>query len=55
MSKTSSVRNRVVRADGKWVVDSLGRIIKFTDRGAHKWAKKNKPQSYTVHYMGRSE
>lgn len=41
-------RNYLVRADGEWVRDSLGRIVKFTLTGAHRWGHRRKPQSFSV-------
>lgn len=41
-------RNFLVRADGDWVRNSLGRLVKFTEAGAHRWANRHKPQTYSV-------
>lgn len=41
-------RNFLVRADGEFVRDSRGRLVKFTENGAHRWADRNRPQTYSV-------
>lgn len=41
-------RNYLVRADGEWVRDRIGRLVKFSERGAHRWADRNKPCAYSV-------
>lgn len=41
-------RDYLVRADGEFVRNRAGRLIKFTFAGAHRWAQRHTPQSYTV-------
>lgn len=48
-------RDYLVRADGSWVRDSLGRLVKFTKAGAHRWAERQKPESYSVVRLTRSK
>lgn len=47
-------RNFLVRADGEWVRNSLGRLVKFTEEGAHRWASRKKPAAYSVIRQVRS-
>ena len=48
-------RDYIVRADGEWVRDALGRLVKFTENGAHRWANRRKPMGYTVVLLARKQ
>lgn len=41
-------RDYLVRADGEFVRNSRGALVKFSFSGAHDWARRHKPQSYSV-------
>lgn len=47
-------RNYLVRADGEFVRDRMGRLVKFTERGAHRWADRRKPSAYSVIRQARA-
>lgn len=46
-------RNFLVRVDGKFVRNTLGRLITFTEAGAHRWVRRRRPQSYSVVRLSR--
>lgn len=46
-------RNYILRADGEWVRDALGRPISFTYKGAHRWINRHRPQSTSVCFLNR--
>lgn len=41
-------RDYLILADHSYVTDTKGRLISFTEAGAHRWADKHLPQSYSV-------
>lgn len=46
-------RDFIVRADGEFVRDARGRLVKFTEKGAYRWINRRRPQSASVVRLDR--
>jgi hypothetical protein len=47
-------RDYLVRVDGEFLRDTRGRLRKFTEPGAHRWADRHTPMSYSVVLLERA-
>lgn len=45
----------IVRADGGFVRDTRGHLVKFTEKGGYRWINRHRPQSASVIRLSRQE